>query len=103
MNIDNILQDFLSEIEKINNLKNLEILQIKYLGRNGKVNQLINQLKLIPVSQKKEFGIKLNNLKKEILEKIDDKKNLLLKKQEEEIIDITLPGKKYPKGSLHPT
>src|SRR3989344_3760168 len=45
-----------------------------------------------------------NLLKKYITDQIDLKsKQLLDKEEKEDVIDITLPGKKYPKGSLHPT
>jgi phenylalanyl-tRNA synthetase alpha chain len=103
MDIHEVLKDFLKDAKDINDLKNLEQIQIKYLGRNGKVNELLKQLKKISPQEKKEFGINLNNLKKEVIQKLEESKKLILQKQEEEKIDMTLPGKKYPKGSLHPT
>jgi len=103
MDITNNLHDFNEDMIKIDNLNELENLNVKYLGRNGIINKLFNELKKLSFDEKKEWGYKLNEFKKEILKKIDIKKNFILKKQEEETIDITLPGKKYLKGSLHPT
>ena len=103
MDIGKNLHDFNEEIIKTDSLDKLQELQIKYLGRNGIINKLIKEFRSLPPIKKKEWGIKLNDFKKEVSKKIEERKIFILKKQEDETIDITLPGKKYPKGSLHPT
>jgi phenylalanyl-tRNA synthetase alpha chain len=96
------LNEYKTDIDKCQNLKELEEVKIKYLGRNGLVNQMLSKIKEIPVEQKKEYGQKVNLLKKEIEQEINKKQKELEKNKTKKFFDKTLPGKPYPKGSLHP-
>jgi len=96
------LNGYKTDIEKCQNLKQLEEIKIKYLGRNGLVNQMLSKIKEIPSQQKKEYGQKVNLLKKEIEQAINEKQKELEKNKTTKFFDSTLPGKLYPKGSLHP-
>jgi len=104
MGINIASSDFKSQLSKIEKSESLENLRIKYLGRKGLINSFIEQLKKVDIQERKKLGPKINKLKKYITDQIDLKsKQLLDKEEKEDVIDITLPGKKYPKGSLHPT
>lgn len=94
--IENIQQEFNNDLEKISILLDIENIEIKYLGRKGKINDLFSQMK-----DPKTEGKLINNLKKEIEEKITNKKNSLFQNETSSIIDSTLPGKKVNTGSLH--
>lgn len=97
------LSRFQKELKTISNFSQLEKLKINYLGRKGKINQLLKRINEVPPYQKKVFGQEINNLKQTILYLLGKKrKELRNKKQEKAFFDPTLPGKKYPKGSLHP-
>lgn len=97
-----IQKEFQSELQKISSLNELEQLNITYLGRNGKINQLLQSIKNIPIDKRKEFGKEVNKLKTSINRLIGVKIEELANKSEiDEYVDVTLPGKKYPKGSLH--
>jgi len=96
------LNKYKTDIEKCQNLKELEEVKIKYLGRNGLINQMFLKIKEIPLEQKKEYGQKINLLKKEIEKAIDKKQKELEKNKTTKFFDKSLPGKKYPKGTLHP-
>lgn len=99
LKIDQLLNSFKKELSSVNSLKNLERLRIKYLGKKGAINNLFKQIKNLSLSERKQLGKKLNQTKKLINQLIEDKKGVLGKKTD--IIDVTLPGKKYPRGSLH--
>jgi phenylalanyl-tRNA synthetase alpha chain len=94
--------NYKEEIEKATSEVILENLRIKYLGRKGIINKLFEEIKTLPKEKRREKGQKINEIKKEIETLIDHKKNELKKTQKEEFFDSTLPGKPYPKGSLHP-
>lgn len=97
-----IQKEFQRELKKISSLQNLDQLSIRYLGRNGVVNKILRSMKELPIEKRKEFGKEVNNLKISVNQSIDTKKRELAEKGEgEECVDITLPGKQYPKGSLH--
>ena len=80
-------------LEKLNNIK------VEYLGKKGKITELNSMIKDLQNEEKKEFGIKLNELKSAFNNKYEETKNkldeeLINKKLERERIDITLQSKK---------
>src|SRR3989339_2058609 len=89
------------EINSAKNLVELSKLEIKYLGRNGLINELLSKIKDIPNEEKREYGQKVNELKTEIKKYIEIKKLIVSKQKSEVFFDKTMPGKAYPKGSLH--
>lgn len=78
----------------------LDLVDIKYLGRNGLLNDLLKKIKDIPPADKKEYGLTVNQFKKEVTDKVEKKRNQL-SSLDSKSIDTTIPGKRYPKGSLH--
>lgn len=91
--------------EKVKNIKTSDELasfSSSYLGRNGKINELIQYMKKLPLDAKKEYGQKINVLKRD-LEVLFKEKSAELNILTDEAVytDITLPGVQYPKGSLH--
>ena len=47
-----------------------EAFRIKYLGKKGILNNFFTQFKVLPPSEKKEYGQSLNLLKKAVTEKV---------------------------------
>ena len=92
-----IKNKMIEKLDKINNLKDLNELRVLYLGKKGIITDLSSKMKDIENSKKKEYGIKINELKTSFLEKYEQLKNKLEqeelnKKLEEESIDISLPS-----------
>ena len=77
-------------------------LKNKFLGRKGLLNDIYTLFNKLPTKDKREFGIIINTLKKDIQTHIDsfEKKDEIQNKQD--FIDNTLPGKKFDLGNLHP-
>lgn len=101
--IEKLQLTFKEEINKISSAYDLDQLKIKYLGRNGLINKLLTKIKDISFKEKKSFGLKINQLKSSIKRLIEIKeKELVSADQLNKFFDITLPGKQYSKGSLHP-
>lgn len=99
---ESISSQFDADLRIVKTISDLDDLNIKYLGRNGSVNEILKTLKDASPELKKELGKSLNELKKTIEQKIEGKRNELLNKEmKSATIDVTLPGKQYPKGSLH--
>lgn len=97
-------------IEKMSNISSLEELQnikSEFLGKKGLITEAQGMIKEIPNDEKKEFGMKVNEVRtlfntkyEEIKNKLEEEK--INKKLREEAIDITLPSEKIETGSLHP-
>lgn len=100
--IDDLLKTFELDLNSATTSELVDNLEIKYLGRNGELTLLLKQIKDINPEERKTFGQHLNEVKKNITEKILAKKTEVLNKQDQEqTIDVTLPGKQYAKGSVH--
>jgi len=106
-NISNIEKESAELIAQATDLKNIDALKIKYLGKNGEITALLRTLRDIPADDRPNAGSRINQLKNKI-------ENLIKKKQAEllsiitdnkirsESLDVTLPGWGPKKGSLHP-
>ena len=66
------IQQLLSEVEtlKANSAEELEALRIKYLSKKGVISELMADFRNVPAEQKKEVGMKLNELKQRTQERI---------------------------------
>ena len=86
----------------------IEAIRVQYLGKKGLVTDLMKELKDVPNDQKKEFGQKINVIKKEAEDKIKDAIAAIAKAAEEALInsaeqyDITMPTDFSDEGSYHP-
>ena len=105
--MDKIKKDIEKEISGIDNINDLRNIKVKYMGKKGIITELNSKIKDIPKEEKKEYGMKVNEIRA-LFNNLYDEKNkeledkLLNEKLASEKIDITLPGKKIKRGSLHP-
>ena len=95
------------EVKKAKNLKELDKIFKKYLGKKGEVIRVLSSLKGLPETKRKKMGREANLAKIEIEKTIKEKSGKLKEKArrlklEKEKIDVTRPGKKIEKGHLHP-
>lgn len=104
MDLKSLKEQAKKEIEKAKNLKELNGIFEKYLGKRGKLSQILNSLGKLPKAEKIKTGKKANELKHFLLEKIEQKKSAFTKvlADSKEWIDVTAPGKKISIGHLHP-
>ena len=96
-----------NEINSAKDLKKLDQLFKKYLGKNGEIIIGLRSLRDLPQEKRAKVGRELNILKSFIEKKLKARTNELedkIKKEikKEEWIDITIPGRKPAIGHLHP-
>ena len=67
------IEELLKEVESMtaSNAEELEALRIKYLSKKGAINALMVDFRNVPADQKKEVGMKLNELKNRAQERIN--------------------------------
>lgn len=86
----------------INSPEGLEQFRIKYIGRNGLINELFEEMKSADKSLRATVGKSLNELKLFAQKIFDEKKSVFEKRTEGiEDIDVTLPGRTFNIGSKH--
>ncbi|MDD2984153.1 MAG: phenylalanine--tRNA ligase subunit alpha [Crocinitomicaceae bacterium] len=89
--------------EKIENIADLEVFRIKYLGTKGAIKSLFSDLKNVANEEKKEIGQMMNELRLTAENTYNAfKNNLSEDKSAAEKIDFSRPGEDFTIGSHHP-
>lgn len=93
-----------SEIEKANNLDELEKIRTSFLSRKGQIARLFDEIKNVPVDQRPEYGKLLNQLRSEVQSLFDSKFEILKAqcKSSAQLLDLSLPGHRFWVGAKHP-
>jgi phenylalanyl-tRNA synthetase alpha chain len=105
--IEAIKKGALQEIDGISNVKDMETWRVQYLGKKSPLTQILRSLGTLSIEEKKEVGAAANRLKA-LLEESAARKGQSLRDSEltkaakGEAFDISLPGRPYPIGRLHP-
>lgn len=94
-------------VQAAGSLEALEDVRVRALGRRGSVTGLMKSLGRAAPEERRERGQALNLLKQTVSEAIDARKAALAEAELErrlasERIDVTLPVRPAPEGSLHP-
>lgn len=99
-----IEQEALQSLEKAEDTDSIEQLTTKYLGRKGELTRYLRNISSLPESERPEAGRQANVLKKKLEDAFREKRSRIEsdKTKKEQGIDITLPGRPAPKGSIHP-
>ena len=97
----------IQEISECSNLKELELLRVKYLGKKGAITKQLKALGKLTPSERPKAGQKINILKEKVKSLIDARKRVLAdasiqEKIESTSIDVTLSGRKNNRGNIHP-
>lgn len=99
------IQTLLAEVQALtaNNEEELEALRLKYLSKKGIINALMSEFRNVPANEKREIGIKLNEIKAELQNKFNDlKSNIGNKEAEHDEIDLTRTPYPVKLGTRHP-
>ena len=99
--------EFLSKLRGKLSLSEINQIKSDLFGKNGLISTQFKKLGAIASSERKKFASDLNVMKDEfehlIKSKIDEVENEEInKKLDKEKIDITLPGRSFSLGKIHP-
>jgi phenylalanyl-tRNA synthetase alpha chain len=95
----------LRDLGVITDAKELEAWRVRYLGRKSQLNNTLRSLAELPIEERKRVGALANQVKADLEASLEQRKQALKQRATtvgEEHIDITLPGRPYPVGRLHP-
>ena len=97
----------LAEIDAATSLDALDAVRIHALGKNGEVTGLLKTLGSMTPEERKTQGPKINGLRTTIARAIEARKAALDAAKLEarlatEMLDLSLPAREAPKGSIHP-
>ncbi len=104
---DRIRAEATADLARATASAELEAVRVKYLGRQGEVTQLLRSLPSLPPAERPSVGREANVLKAEIERALEEKLGPARAAErrralEGERVDLTLPGRRPPRGARHP-
>ncbi len=87
-------------------LRALEGMRVRYLGRKGVITELLKQIGTKPPEERRDFGARVNELKRLAAEAVESRKAELESAEaatavSREEVDVTLPGRRPTIGRKH--
>ena len=85
----------------------LEDVRVEYLGTKGRLTLLARSLRSLEPSERPAAGARINAAKEAVVQAIEARRSALTAEQlarslDEDVVDVTLPGRRQNSGSLHP-
>lgn len=99
------IERLLQEVQSLRaeNAEELEALRLKYLSRKGEINALMADFREVAADQKKAVGVRINELKQTVTDKINSLKDTLIADQpDENHPDLTRSPYPIRLGTRHP-
>ena len=105
--IEELEREAHAAIEASRSSSELEQLRVAYLGRNGKLTQILRSLGQIPAEQRKDVGFEANRAKARLEALFESTLAAVLEaerrqQRQRDRLDLTLPGRRPPRGAVHP-
>lgn len=99
------IEKLLEEVKGLtaSNAEEIEAMRLKYLSKKGEINALMADFRNVPAEQKKEVGIKINELKQTALERINSlREQFETAEAQDDDIDLTRTAYPIELGTRHP-
>jgi phenylalanyl-tRNA synthetase alpha chain len=105
--VDAILIEAQAAIEAAASSADLEALRVRYLGRQGVLTQLLRSLGALPAEERPIVGAAANAAKRALEAALDSRLATAVAREtraqrERDRLDLTLPGRRPPRGAVHP-
>ncbi|MCC6160492.1 MAG: phenylalanine--tRNA ligase subunit alpha [Deltaproteobacteria bacterium] len=105
--IERMTEAALSAIEAAGDLAALDALRVQYLGKKGELTALQKGVRDVPADERPKFGAAINDARARIEERLDARLAVFREAEKRRAlegarVDITLPGRRRPRGHLSP-
>jgi phenylalanyl-tRNA synthetase alpha chain len=106
VDVEQLWQTAQAEWQQVSDLAQLEALRLKYLGKKGSIQALMQELRSVEPQQRPVVGAQINRIKEFVEERhktLQEQIRLALetKQLEADWIDVTLPGRQRFVGRSH--
>ena len=105
--LDDLKTEATAAIESAADSAALEKLRVEWLGKKGRVTDLLKSLGQLDADERPNVGAKINAVKQLLNQQISERKETLQQaaiaaQLAAESLDVTLPGRREDLGALHP-
>lgn len=100
-------QTALGQISQAADAQQLQDLRVKYLGKKGELTELLRSMGSLSAEERPVVGQLVNEVREALDEAFGGKQNqmeqaVLASKLASQQVDVTLPGRPIPAGTMHP-
>ena len=104
--LEELRQQSLNEIANSDDLKNVNDIRVKLLGKKGPITNVLRGMRDLSAEERPKVGKFANEVRDELRQALEDKKSslkqaLMNAKLQSESIDVTLPGTPVAQGQPH--
>lgn len=105
--IRSLREEFSQELQQAKSSADLESIRVRYLGKKGPIQALMQELKVVSPERRREFGKEINELKESVVNALEAAQSKVAELElqiqlETEALDVTLPGRRCYPGRKHP-
>ena len=105
--LDDLKAEATAAIKSAGDSAALEKLRVEWLGKKGRVTDLLKSLGQLDADERPKVGAEINAIKQLLNEQISERKETLQQaaiaaQLAAEALDVTLPGRREDLGALHP-
>ncbi|MDP2659476.1 MAG: phenylalanine--tRNA ligase subunit alpha [Dehalococcoidia bacterium] len=104
--LDSLQREALDLLGQASNTEALEAWRVRFLGRSGAVTSVLRGLKDLPPAERPAVGARANQVKITLEEALkttqDGLRQAELARSSRASLDVTMPGRPFPVGRLHP-
>lgn len=105
--LEALREEALASLQNVEHVNALQELRVKYLGKKGALTEVLRGMGSLSAEERPVIGQVANDVRAAIEAVIDEKQNFFQqeetnKRLNEETIDVSLPGRSLPTGSIHP-
>lgn len=105
--LQQIQQKAIDAFTEVQDLKALDEIRVKYLGKKGELTQVLRGMKDVSSEERPVIGQLANEVRNTLETQLEEVKQILTEKAQEaklkqEVIDVTIPGRKKSLGHRHP-
>ena len=102
-----IKQEYLNKLKEISDVKEINQLKSELFGKSGKISNEFKKMGSLNSEDRKKTSSELNDAKSELQNLIEKKIkdieiNEINLKLKNERVDVTLPGRSFKRGKIHP-
>ncbi len=103
VDVDALEREALEELEAAVDEATLEAWRLAWLGRRGRLTEVLRGLRELPAEERPRLGAAANALKGRLEAALEDRRQrIVLTVAAGPALDVTLPGRRGSMGSLHP-
>ncbi len=104
--IKELQQKALHDLADVSHAGELESWRVRYLGKKSELTGVLRGLSSLSIEERKAVGARANQIKAGLEDSLKQKEQAIREVQltatKKDAIDITLPGRPFPMGRLHP-